>query len=128
MKLCITSTGQDLDSRISYHFGRAPYFLIVDTHTMEFEVIENTAQVVGRGAGINAVQMILEKGAAAVLTGIIGPNAFYALQVAHVEIYEEVSESYTVREAVERFRKGEYREVTEPSGGPGRGRGFRGGW
>ena len=127
MKLCVTSTGKNLDSKVDEHFGRAPYFLIVNTDNMEFEVVENTARITGRGAGISAAQMVLDKGAAAVLTGIIGPNAFYALQVAHVDIYEGLSASETVREAVERFKRGKYHEVTEPTGGPGRGRGFRGG-
>ena len=126
MKLCVTSTGRDLDSKIDFHFGRAPYFLIVETDTMEFEVVENTARITGRGAGISAAQMVLDKGTAAVLTGIIGPNAFYALKIAHVDIYEGVSARDTVREAVGRFKKGEYHEVTEPTGGPGYGRGFRG--
>jgi len=127
MKLCVTSTGRDLDSKIDFHFGRAPYFLIVNTDTMAFEVVKNTEQVTGRGAGVSAAQMILDKSAAAVLAGVIGPNAFEALKVAQVEIYEGLSVSDTVREAVEKFKKGGYRESPEPSGGGGRGRGFRGG-
>ena len=119
MKLCVTSTGRDLDSKVDFHFGRAPYFLIVNTDTMAFDVVKNIAQITGMGAGISAAQMILDKSAAAVLTGVIGPNAFHALKVAHVEIYEGLSGSDTVREAVEKFKKGEYRESLEPSGGTG---------
>jgi len=122
MKLCVTSTGRDLDSKVDFHFGRAPYFLIVNTDTMAFDVVENTAQVAGRGAGTSTAQMILDKGAAAVLTGIIGPHAFDALKLAHVDIYEGLSVSDTVREAVEKFKKGQYREMTEPKGGSGRGK------
>jgi len=128
MKLCVTSTGNNLDAKVDFHFGRAPYFLIVNTDTMAFDVVKNTAQVTGMGAGVSAAQMILDKSAAAVLTGVIGPHAFHALKVAYVDIYEGLSGSDTVREAVERFKKGEYHEVTEPAGGPGRGRGSRGGW
>jgi predicted Fe-Mo cluster-binding NifX family protein len=128
MKLCVTSKGRDLDSKVDFHFGRAPYFLIVNIDTMSFDVVKNTARITGRGAGVSAAQMILDKSAAAVLTGTIGPNAFDALRFAHVDIYEGLSGSETVRESVERFKKGEYHEVTEPTGGPGRGRGFRGGW
>jgi predicted Fe-Mo cluster-binding NifX family protein len=124
MKLCVTSTGKDLDSKVDFHFGRAPYFLIVNTDTMAFDIVKNTAQVTGRGAGISAAQIILDKSSAAVLTGVIGPNAFHALKLAHVEIYEGLSGSDTVREAVDKFKKGEYHEVTEPTGGPGRGRDF----
>jgi len=125
MKLCISSSGRDLDSKVESHFGRAPYLLIVNTDTMDCEVVENTAQVTGRGAGVNAAQLILDKGAAAVLTGTIGPHAFDALRLAHVDIYEGLSVSDTVRKAVEKFQKGTYRESMEPSGGAGRG--FKGG-
>jgi predicted Fe-Mo cluster-binding NifX family protein len=128
MKLCVTSTGNSLDAKVDFHFGRAPYFLIVNTDTMEFDVVKNTTLAAGKGAGISAAQMILDKSAAAVLTGIIGPNAFDALRFAHVDIYEGLSGSDTVREAVEKFKKGEYGQSLEPSGGTGRGRGFRGGW
>jgi len=119
MKLCVTSTGRDLDSKVDFHFGRATYFLIVNTDTMDFEVVENIAQITGRGAGVSAAQMILDKGAAAALTGTIGPNAFDALRFAHMEIFEGLSGSDTVREAVEKFKKGAYRESLEPSGGTG---------
>lgn len=120
MKLCVTSKGKDLDAKVDFHFGKAPYFLIINTESMVFEVVENTAQVGGRGSGIIAAQMVLDRSAAAVLTGIIGPNAFDALRIAHVDVYEGLSEGDTVRDAVEKFKKDEYREVTEPTGGPGR--------
>jgi predicted Fe-Mo cluster-binding NifX family protein len=126
MKICVTSTGRDLSARSDIHFGRSPYFLIVDTDTMEFNMIKNAAQVSGRGWGISAAQLILDKGATAVLTGILGPNAFRALSLGHVEIYEGLSGNDTVREAVEKFKKGEYHKATEPTGVPGRGKGFRG--
>jgi len=73
--------------------------------------VENTMQVAGRGSGTGAAQMVLEKGAAAVLAGIIGPNALEALTVAHVEVYTGASQDDTVREAVEKFKKGGYREA-----------------
>ena len=82
MKLSITSTGRDMDSRVDEHFGRASFFLIIDTDTMDFEVVSNTAQAVGQGAGIMAAQIILDKGAEAMLTGIEGPKAFAALKAA----------------------------------------------
>ena len=44
MKLCITSTGETLESRVDERFGRAPYFLIVDRETKEFHAVKNTAQ------------------------------------------------------------------------------------
>lgn len=127
MKLCVTSTGKDMDSKIDEHFGRASYFLIVDTGTMDFEVVINTAQAAGQGAGIRAAQIILDNDAEALLTGIVGPNAFNALKAANVKVYEGASGADSVRDSIEKFNRGEYSEASVPSGGRGRGGRFRGG-
>ncbi len=131
MKLCVTSTGESLDSKVDERFGRAYYFLIIDTDTMDFEAVQNTAQSEGLGAGIRAAQIITDKGIEALLTGFVGPKAFTALETANVKIYEGASGTESAKHAVERFKKGEYKEASAPSGGPrrgpGRGGGFRGG-
>lgn len=127
MKLCITSDGKGLDSRVEEMFGRSTYFVIVDTETTETKSVRNTAMRSGHGAGIRAAQMISDEGAEALLTGIVGPNAFRALMAARVKVFEGASEFDSVKDALEKFRKGMYKEATSPSGGPGGGRRFRGG-
>jgi predicted Fe-Mo cluster-binding NifX family protein len=127
MKLCVTSTGKDLNSQVDERFGRADYFLIIDTDTLSVEVVPNTAQATGQGAGIGAAQIIADKGVDVLLTGVVGPNAFHALKTAGIKIYEGASDNDTAREALEKFKKGGYREASVPSGGPGQGRG-RGRW
>jgi predicted Fe-Mo cluster-binding NifX family protein len=127
MKLCITSTGKTLESRVDERFGRAPFFLIVDTETKAFHAVGNTALTEGRGAGVVAAQILSDMGAEALLTGIVGLNAFQALKAARIKVYEGASETDTAAVALEKFTQGGYREASAPSGGPGRGRGFRGG-
>lgn len=114
MKLCVTSTGRTLDSRVDERFGRASYFLVIDTETMNFEAVSNTAQAAGSGAGIAAAQIISDKGASALLTGVVGPNAFSALKTAGIKIYKGASASDTVRDALEKFKRGEYSEASVP--------------
>ena len=41
MKIAVTSKGKDLDSQIDPRFGRAAYIIIVDTLSLEFEVLDN---------------------------------------------------------------------------------------
>ena len=43
MKVAISSTGKDLNAPLDPRFGRCPYFIIVETEDMTFEVIANDA-------------------------------------------------------------------------------------
>jgi len=55
MKIAVTSKGRDLDSKVDPRFGRAAYILIIDTDTLEFEVIDNAKNANSfKGAGIQA--------------------------------------------------------------------------
>ena len=113
MKIAITSTGQTLDSQVDPRFGRAAYFIIVDTETMEFETIENQNVNASGGAGVNSAKVVIDAGAQAVLTGNCGPNAQRTLSAAGVKLYTDVSG--TVSEAIELFKTGELAETSEPN-------------
>lgn len=43
MKMCVTASAGNLDAQIDPRFGRCPYFLIVDSETMKFDVVPNVA-------------------------------------------------------------------------------------
>jgi predicted Fe-Mo cluster-binding NifX family protein len=104
MKVCISSIGKSLDSKMDPRFGRAAYFVITDFDTMKSEVIENSAAASGGGAGITSGQFMVDKGVAAVITGNVGPNAMNVLKAANIEIYRGVDVS--VKENIERLKKG----------------------
>lgn len=129
MKLCITSTGKDMEAMVDTTFGRASFFLIIDTETKETEVVDNSAASQAQGAGIAAAQLITNKGANALLTGYVGPNASNALQQSDIIVYEGLSPQDTVKEALAKFTRGEYRK-TESAGSeeapfrPGQGKGL----
>jgi predicted Fe-Mo cluster-binding NifX family protein len=131
MKICVTATSNSLDAPIDPRFGRCPNFVIVDSETMQFEAIPNMASGATGGAGIQAAQTIANKGAEVLITGNVGPNAFQALSAAGVKIV--TGASGTVREIVEKYKKGELSETGAPTvrghfgmgigRGSGRGRG-----
>ena len=104
MKICISSSGNSAESAMDPRFGRAAYFVIADTDTMECEVLENAAAVSGGGAGITSGQMMVNKGVKAVVTGNMGPNAMNVLKAADIEIYRGAAIS--VKENIEKFKKG----------------------
>jgi predicted Fe-Mo cluster-binding NifX family protein len=113
MKIAITSTGKTLDSQVDPRFGRAAYFIIVDTETMDFNVIENESAVAAGGAGISSAKVVIDNGAAAVLTGNCGPNAERTLSAAGVKLYTGVTG--TISEAIELFKGGKLTEAAGPN-------------
>jgi len=115
MKICITSEGSSLDSKVDPRFGRCQYFIITDTDSLEFEAIGNPNMESMGGAGIQSAQLVSSKQVKAVVTGNVGPNAFQTLQAAGIEIF--TGASGTVKEAIEKYRKGEFKAVSGPSVG-----------
>jgi predicted Fe-Mo cluster-binding NifX family protein len=123
MKIAVSATAPQLDADVDPRLGRCQYFLIVDTESMEFEAIENPAIMAPGGAGIQAAQLIAEKGAEAVITGNCGPNAFQVLSAAGVPVF--VGAPGSVRDVVEAYKKGKLSPIAAASTGPGAG--MRGG-
>jgi len=113
MKIAVSSTGGSLDDQIDPRLGRCSYFLIVDSETMKFEAIPNTASGAMSGAGIQAAQLVANRGVQTVLTGNVGPNAFQALSSAGISIITGVFG--TVREAVEKFKSGQLQKIVAPT-------------
>ncbi len=106
MKIAITSTGNDLGSEIDPRFGRAAYFVIIDTDTMEFTIKDNVQNLnLPQGAGIQAAKTIVENGAEYLITGHCGPKAFQVLNQAGVKVILNVKGP--VSEAVNQFKNGE---------------------
>jgi len=113
MKICVTAQGNSLESQVDPRFGRCQYFIFVDSDTLGFEAVQNPSIDSMGGAGVQSGQLIAEKGVKTVLTGNVGPNAFQTLQAAGVVVITGVSG--TVKEAVEKYKKGEIKPTTGPS-------------
>ncbi len=127
MKICVSATGSNLEAQLDPRFGRCLYLIVVDSETMQFEAIPNMAAGATGGAGIQAAQVIADKGVKVVITGNVGPNAFGALSTAGIEIV--TGASGVVKEVVEKFKKGELGKTGVPTVGGhfGEGRRQRGG-
>lgn len=113
MKICITSQGDSLDSTVDPRFGRCQYFIIVDTESEDFESIKNPNLDSMGGAGIQSGQFIFDKKAKVVLTGNVGPNAYQTLNASGIQVVTGVSGK--VSQAVEKYKRGEFKSTDGPS-------------
>ena len=105
MNIAVTATEPSLDAEVDPRFGRCPYFLVVDTETMDLEVVENPNVSLGGGAGTQSAQLVAEKDVKFVLTGNCGPNAHQALSAVGISVI--VGCGGTVADVVQQFRAGQ---------------------
>jgi len=115
MNVIVSSKGSDVDTEISPVFGRAKYYLLVNTEDSSFESYENPAIDQSGGAGIHAAQFVLKKNPDAVISSSIGPNAYEVLTAASMSCY--TAEEGSVREIVEAFNRGELNLMSAANAG-----------
>lgn len=113
MKAAVTAENGTVSSPIDPRFGRARWFVIVDTETGEVQAHDNQASEAAHGAGIQAAQKLVELGAQVLITGNVGPNAFHALQAAGIKVY--LTYAGTVAGTVERLKAGRLSRAEKPS-------------
>lgn len=124
-----------VDDQVSPVFGRARTFTVVeveDGKILGASVVDNPFQGAPGGAGIRAAQFVAEKHPRAVFAGNFGPNVAEALAQAGIAMVPVTG--LTVREAVEKYVRGELTPMAGPTLGAGyglgmgRGRGMGYGW
>lgn len=102
MKIVFTTSGTGLDAPLDSRFGRAPKFLVYDTETRDFEVLDNRQNLNSpQGAGIQSALTVVKTGATHLVTGHCGPKAFKVLKAAGIAILN--TDAPTIAEALERF-------------------------
>ena len=102
-----------LNSRLSEHFGRAPYFMVIEINSkgeiLSVEAIPNTSEHFG-GFG-KPPDRILQLKPTAVVTYGMGPRALNIFQQARVAVLR--TNAATVREVIEAYKRNELEELTE---------------
>jgi len=112
MKIAVTTSGDFLAAPLDSRFGRAARFLIYDTETKTFQMIDNAQNLnAPQGAGIQAAQTVANVGSNAVITGHCGPKAFRVLQAAGIKIYN--CNATTVEEALQQLEDGKLQVASD---------------
>ncbi len=108
MKIGVLSEGEELTSYVSDDFGHAPYVLIVDYDTLDYEVVVNDFMN-SEGAGMKMADALVSIKVDAVITGGIGSHGYDILTKAGIKVaYDEEG---TVEECIEAFKRRREREA-----------------
>ena len=106
------SDDRGIDAQLSQHFGRAPFFAIIDLdeegHVIGQGTIANTSEHFG-GVGLPP-DRILQLKPKALITYGLGPKALRVFQNAGVAVLR--TEVNTVREVVRAYNNNELQELT----------------
>jgi predicted Fe-Mo cluster-binding NifX family protein len=107
------SDERGIDARLSEHFGRAPYYAIIDLddegHVIDQITIANTSEHFG-GVG-HPPDRILQVQPKALITYGMGPRALRIFQSAKVAVLR--TNVNTVREVVKAYNNNELEELTQ---------------
>jgi len=90
MRIVVISEGESLDSEVGEDFGHSPFFLVVDSDTLDYHVIENEFADSPEGAGVAVAKAITTLQPDAVITGGIGMHGLEILRSANIFVsYDE---------------------------------------
>lgn len=104
MKLAIALKENNYNSSVDERFGRAPFFIIIDSDTKEFEIIENEAKDEATGAGLKAIKNLLKYEIDIIIAGEIGPKAGELIYDLEIPTFK-FKDLEKVDEIVEAFNK-----------------------
>lgn len=125
MRACVPTTDDaGLDAQRSDHFGRAPYYTIVDTETGDVETVTNESR--HRGGSKMPPTFVAEHDVDAVLVDHVGKPGMELFEEYGIDVLH--TDESTVEAAVERFEAGDLEELGladahSHGGGHGHGKG-----
>ena len=103
MKIIVSAKGSTLDAPVGQRFGLSPYFIIVNSQTMELELVPNSEADGKRAAGMRAVVLAISKEVDMVLTGYCSPTAMKYLSDNGIDVATGIKG--TITEAVVQYSK-----------------------
>lgn len=132
VRLVVATQQGGLDDQVSPMFGRCQTYTIVDAEREgieKTEVAQNQYADAMRGAGIQAAGFVANQEPEAVIAGNFGPNVASVLNQSGVKMVP--ASGVSVRQAVQKYLKGELETVSQATspakrgmGGGGRGMGM----
>lgn len=101
MKVAITSTGDNLESKLDQRFGRCGYFVIYDTETNGIEFIPNPNKDAQEGAGPASAQLVASRGVRKVISGEFGIKIKSLLDSLKIQMIVLKQPEKSIKEIIE---------------------------
>lgn len=115
MKVAISTQSGDIDALVDPRFGRSRWFLVADTESGEWTVVDNAANADATGgAGIHAAKTVIDHGVSAIITGNVGPNAEKTLSAGGIAVYQ-AGNGVSAREALVALHHGRLTQASGPT-------------
>ncbi len=116
-KICIPINEQNgLDSKISDHFGRAKYFIFLNTDDGEikdFYIKENIYSDDEVRAGLKASKFVIKEKVDLVITNQMGPISLHTLRDNIVDVYK--NSNYNIKETVRLYFENNLKFLKKPT-------------
>ncbi|GAB1452262.1 hypothetical protein MASR2M47_23180 [Draconibacterium sp.] len=103
MKLAITSTGNNLESKFDLRFGRTAWFCIYDNESKNIKFVENEHKDSLSGAGTKTTETIAELGIERVISGDFGPKAKTLLEKLKIQMVILNDENVTIKQIINKL-------------------------
>jgi cation diffusion facilitator family transporter len=106
------------ESKVHSHFGRAPYFVILNITDTAVEIEDfylNEFLERKQHIGLHVVKVIVDYNLDMLFTNNIGEISFYMLKDNFIDIYQIEDENLAVREVIERYKENQLSRITTPT-------------
>src|SRR4030043_1201955 len=101
MKVAITSTGNNLESKLDQRFGRCSYFVIYDLETKGIEFIPNPNKDTQEGAGPASLQLVASYNVQKIISGEFGIKIKSLLDSLKIQMIVLKEPEKSIREIIE---------------------------
>src|SRR5690554_4786936 len=100
MRIAIASTGDTLDAKIDFRFGRCSFFAFYDTETKNVEFLENEQKKFVQGAGPATVQFVASHNAKKIISGEFGQKVKTLCDQLHIQLIIVADENRSVQDII----------------------------
>ena len=107
----------DFDSKVYGHFGRAPYYIILNINDNDIKIEDfyyNEFLADKQHIGLKVIKAVIKYKLDLLFTSNIGEISFYMLKNNFVDIYK-IEEGLSVGEVIEGYRNNQLRQITAPT-------------